>query len=194
MHQMRVLRVATLWLTVLFLVVPVANAADARRFTVETLRADFYLPTDKPDVHKWIGLSAERTTNHQTGKVTITGYPFKGRCEGDSSGYGLSCSGAGVAGWRSRFEADPAMDSGGVVLKKGKRRIELRFMGGQPFSITSEPSPNGCGGTTADSYPVARNATAEGRLFGRDVSTATEVDGLRTAESMVVKERTKTCA
>ena len=172
-----------------------AEAADAtRRYRIEELEADFYIETRSEGVYKWIGLAAERVTNVDSGRVKVSGYPFRGRCTGDSDGFNMSCSGGGVSGWRvTRFEADPGMNSGLVVMKRKGRTIRMRFTGTSPYATTSDSYENSCGGTTTDVYTISRNATAEGRLLGRRVSTAGEPDGVRTAESMTTIDRTEEC-
>ena len=169
-------------------------AATTHRFHVEDLRADFILPTGTEGTYRWMGVSAERVTDMDTGRVWIHGYPFRGTCEGDESGYGMSCIGAGVKGWSvTRFEADSAMAAALLVMKRDGRRIKIAFTGTQPFAQASSTNENNCGGSTTDVFVLARNAVAEGRLFGRQVSTAKESDGNRAAETMRVSDRTKEC-
>ena len=164
-----------------------------RHFQVEQLQADFVLDEGKAGVYKWIGVNAARYTNPETGQVTFAGRPFRGTCVGDYSA-NMSCSADGLKGWRvTRFEADKDMNAGLVVLKKRARTIRIRFTGSDPFTAEDWTYENSCGGTTTDDYTLTRSAMAEGRMFGRRVSTKSEAKN-SSAEQMKVIDRTERCA
>ena len=196
MPMTRLLRFVVPMIMIAGMVPSTAEAATTtRRYQIEELDADFVLATKTEGVYRWIGVHAERRTNQDTGRVSTRGYPTRGTCEGDDTGFNLSCSGRGLPGWRvTRFEADPGMNLAVLVMKRKRRVIRMRFTGGAPYPTGSTAYENDCGGTTTDVTTLSRNATAEGWLFGRRISTAREADGNRAAEDMRVISRTEECA
>ena len=171
-----------------------AEPTTTRHLRVELLQADFIYETDTTGHYDWLGVNTVRYTNLDTGRVWTKGSAFRGTCEGDNTGYNMSCNGVRANKWElTRFEAENRMEAGAVVLKNGPHTSRLRFRGGDRWHDDDQTYDNHCGGITTDVFKVQRNARVFGWLFGRRVSTRGEAEGNRTTEHMLIIDRTETC-
>jgi hypothetical protein len=171
----------------MLLPLPVGAAPEAstNHYAVDQLEADWILPTDTADEFKYIVVRVSRRTNLDTGKERLSGAVGRGSCiENDVA---FACQALLEPYNISEFEADRSLSSARIVLRRGRLRHTVQFTATTPF-VWVPPvgeEPNFCGGTTKVVYLTGRNATAEGRVFGRRVSTADEYDAQRTAEMIV---------
>lgn len=160
------------------------------RYDVETLGADWIMPTKRKADFDWIVVRVIRRKNLDTGKVELFGSAGVGSCSGDGSG-AFACAADLSSYLVLKFETDGAFRSAKVVLKRGGKRHTISWTAGIPYAfappvgVTPEPCPGGKEGTLTRVYMLAHNATAEGRVFGRRLSTADEYDEQRESEDML---------
>lgn len=171
-----------------------APAATTTRYAVDTLRSEFILETKQPGKFRYIVVNAFRRTNMETEEVKLAAVAGKGTC---SLGGGADAAcGIDLLRYRVvRFTADDAFTTARVVLKRGKVRHDLTWTMTTPFShgpVGQEP--NLCGGETTKVYLMAKNARAEGRVFGRNLSTSDEADDWRESEKMIQTIDIQECA
>ncbi len=164
-----------------------ARAENAQRqYQVDTLRADFILPTELDGKYRYLVANIYRRTNLQTGEVVLSAVTGRGSCVLSA---GATSCGADLARYEVlRFDADPAFATAEVVLKRGRQRHTLKFTTSTPYvyipPASQQPTHLCEGGTVTKAYLMAKNSNAEGILFGRKVSTADEATSYSEAEDM----------
>jgi hypothetical protein len=159
-------------------------AEETTTYRVDTLRAQWILPAAGENGIRVMAVYVYRRTNANTGAVTLTAVAGRGRC-GNSNACGVFLSRHRV----TEYEVDPAFATARVVVERGRWRHEVTFTPGAPYAFVPPVAQNptlACkGGTVTTVYLTAKNASAEGRVYGQDVSTADEVDAQRESEKMI---------
>lgn len=159
-----------------------------QRFRVETLGAEWIMPTGSDDAFHYIVVRAIRKTDLDTDEVTLHGSAGVGACSSTDDAF--SCE-AMLPSYRvTRFETDDLFREATVVLRRGTKRHRIAWTATQPYAYVppAEVTPELCGqeeGTATRIYLLAQNATAEGRVFGRKLSTSDEYEPQRAAETML---------
>ena len=175
------------------------GSASTTNYKVDRLSADWISPEkNRRGVFPYLAVSAIRRTNVDTGEVVISGVAGRGSCSDEGGSF--SCSVMFGPAWRvKRFEADDALATATVVLGRGDRRARVTWTAGAPYAYTppyaENPSicPDGSEGKPTTAYVSGKNATAEGRVMGRAVSTSNEHVEQGAAERMVQTYETEEC-
>lgn len=169
------------------------------RYRVESVAGDWIIPRKIGRKFDWIVVQVVRRTDLDTNKVRLFASAGVGDCSTRQDG-AFTCS----AELRSRrvvsFEADPEFRTVEVVLRSGENRHDIiTWKFEHPYGVVPpvvahpEPCPDDKVGTIAEIYVVNQRAAAEGRVFGRSVSTAAEPNDLRAPEDMTQRIETKDC-
>ena len=181
------------------LMLPAVSSAATRphttttRYSVDRLEAMWAVKDDNSNDILGISVIVTRRTNIDTGEVTVSGVAGKGECS-DTSG----CAVFFKHGWKvTKFETDPAFAAASVVLQRRGERASVTWTTGTPF-VTTPPidrNPAWCkGGTVTTVYAIEKNASAEGRVLGHNVSTASENDaGDQSSEHMIQTIEVEDC-
>lgn len=167
---------------------PARVAETTTRYSVDALRADWILPTKSQGVLRYLVVHVYRRTNLDTGEVSLSAVSGRGLCPvgtGDVFGCGVNLYSFEVVS----FEADPAFATAAVVLRRGAVRQRVEFITSAPYAyvppVGQTPSHLCKDGVITTVYVAAKNATAEGRVFGRHVATADEAAGRAESEKMI---------
>lgn len=168
----------------------VAPAREAaQRFRVETLKAEWIMPTGSDDAFEFIVVRAIRKTDLDTDEVTLHGSAGAGVCSAGDDAF--TCD-AMLPSYRvTRFETDELFREATVVMRRGTKRHRITWSAALPYpfvppvAVTPELCPGQEEGTLTRIYVLAQNATAEGRVFGRRLSTADEYEPERSSEHMI---------
>lgn len=178
-------------LTALLLLPTSASAGveqTTTRYSVDSLRADWILPTGSDDVLRYLVVHVYRRTNLDTGEVSFSAVSGRGLCpvgRGEVFGCGVNLQPFEVVS----FEADPAFATAAVVLRRGRVRQSVKFVTSAPYAyvppVGQTPSHLCDNGVITTVYVAAKNANAEGRVFGRDVATTDETPGHAESEKMI---------
>jgi hypothetical protein len=180
-------------------VIPVPAWASARsdtttRYRVDSLRALWILPPDAHGDLRTIAVLVTRRTNLDTDEVTFNAGAGKGECFSTADSFGCETL---LSSYKVvKFDANETFTAVDVVIARGHRRHSVSFAATQPFAFVppAGQSPNTCKGTTTTVYLHAENATAEGHVFRRDVSTASEYDDQRESEKMIQTLENEDCS
>lgn len=168
-------------------------------YEIDRLRADWISPTrNRAGVFPYLAVQATRRTNVDTGEVVISGVAGRGSCSDEGGSF--FCSVFFRSGWRVvKFETDGAFATATVVLHRGAKRARVSWTAGAPYAYippyAENPTfcPDGSEGTNTTVYVSAKNATAEGRVLGRSVSTSTEHADQAESEKMIQTYETEEC-
>ena len=179
-------------LAVLLLLPATASASVAgtttTRYSVDALRADWILPTKSEGVLRYLVVHVYRRTNVDTGEVSLSAVSGRGLCpvgKGQVFGCGVNLYPFEVVS----FDADPGFATAAVVLRRGAVRQRVEFITSAPYAyvppVGQTPSHLCKDGVITTVYLTAKNATAEGRVFGRHVATADEAADRAESEKMI---------
>lgn len=165
---------------------PVSAETGQRSSQVDTLRADFILPTRVKGQYRYLVANIYRSTDVNSGEAVVSAVAGRGSCRLSSGA--ASCQ-ADLDRYRVvRFNTGAGFTTAKVVLKRGRQRHTLEFTMSTPYvyipPASQEPTHLCEGGTVTKAYLTAKNANADGVLFGRKVSTKTEATGYAEAENM----------
>ena len=176
-----------------------AATRSTRHYRVDRLEAHWILPTKTAGDFVSLAVQVTRRTDVNTGEVMLSGVAGRGSCEEGAQGQ-FGCMTYFSSGWRvASFEADDAFATATVVLKRRDQRARVSWTTGAPFAwvppFAENPSicPGGDEGKITTVYISGKNATAEGKVLGRAVSTASEYEEERTAERMTQTLETEEC-
>ncbi len=174
-----------------------ASAASTTHWRVDRLTAQWFLDTNKEGTFRYVSVSVTRRTNMDSGEVVLSSSAGQGLCALGSET--TSCEVMMKPHEVVAYEADPAFAAASVVLRRKTQRHRISWTTSTPYAWTPPlgQEPNPCGGTTTKIYVSGKNATAEGRAFGRAISTADETsayDGsYREAEDMIQTYEIEEC-
>lgn len=177
---------------------PGLTARAPSRFRVESLVAQWIIPTKVEGKFDYIVVRAMRRTNLDTNKVRLFGSAGVGDC----SSYRDGAVGCGTELYSHRvvkFQIDADFRSAKIVMRRGSKRHSVTWEGGNPYAfvppvtVNSETCPNDSEGTLTEIYLLGRSATAEGRVFGRPVSTSAEPEEHREQEDMSQALESRDC-
>lgn len=165
---------------------PASGDTGQRSSRVDTLRADFILPTKVEGKYRYLVANIYRRTDVKTGEAVLSAVAGQGGCRLSS---GVASCAADLERYRVvRFDSDPGFTTAKVVLKRGRQRQVLEFTTSVPYlyipPVSQEPTHLCEGGTVTKIYLTAKNANAQGVLFGRKVSTNSEAAEYSEAENM----------
>ena len=173
-----------------------APADGSTRVKVERLTAGWILPI-KGGAFEYVVVSASRTTDLDTDVVALSAGAGVGECFETSDAFGCE---ADLRPYKVvKFDVAVDYRSATVVLRRGRVRNRVNWSAGAPYpwtppvGSTPEPCPGGKEGTLTRLYLLSQNATAEGRVLGRNVSTAGEYDEQRAAEDIHLSIDQKDC-
>lgn len=166
--------------------VPASAETGQRSSQVDTLRADFILPTKVEGRYGYLVANIYRRTDVNTGEAVLSAVAGRGSCRLSS---GAAACEADLERYRVvRFDSGPGFTTANVILKRGRQRHTLEFTTSTPYvyipPASQEPTHLCEGGTVTKIYLTGKNANADGVLFGRKVATNKEAAGYAEAEDM----------
>lgn len=182
---------ATVALALTLSAAPATAVPDARNGAVvdETGIASWMFPTDRPGRSTWFFGGAYRTTAAGGGTVTV-GFVVEGTCtttNRDGSRV-TECGGTGIGGRipTEAFRIDPAMRDGELELRDGNRThlIEWRADEAPPAGYFQSEA---CQQGTGRGGGFIQHATADGRIFGRRLSSRGVDHAILTRGAMVTE-------
>ena len=166
------------------------------RFKVEILTAEWILPV-KDGAFENLVVHVTRMTDLDTNDVGVSASAGVGECFEKGTEFG--CAAYPKPHMVLKFDMAADYRSATVVLRRGRVRHRVRWTAGMPspwvppVGVTPEHCPGGKEGTLTRAYLLSQNATAEGRVFGRGVSTADEYDEQRISEKIHISIDQKDC-
>lgn len=174
------------------------NSSTTTSYYIDRLEAHWILPRkSRAGVFPYFVVLATRRTNADTGEVTVSGVAGRGSCGARA----LSCYANLKSGWRVlKFETDDAFATATVVLRRGDKRARVSWMAGVPYPVAPPYAENpsicddGSEGRKTTVYLSSKNATAEGKVLGRSVSSSAEHADEGAAERMIQTYDTEECA
>lgn len=152
-----------------------ASPMQTRFYDVDQVSASFVLPHRRADGSwPYLVVTASRSTDQQSQVVRLSAAAGFGSCRRDGAWF--YCTAGLKPQDMTAFDSNATSTT--IVLKRGQTRERIEWIAASPYALVPPISThsNHCGGTTTETYLLARNASASGRLLGRDVSTEAEYD------------------
>lgn len=169
----------------------VYSAPGARSSVVgeETGAASWMFPTGRPGRSTWFFGGAYRSSV-VGGKTVTIGFVVKGRCKtGQREGASVTaCRGTGTGGEipAERFQVDPALRRGSLVIRDGRRRHEIAWNADEAPPATYLAG-EACNQGTGEGAGFLQHATATGTLFGRRLAADGVDHAILTRGAMVTQ-------